>query len=105
MEKLKKIWLWISGGIVALFGIVFLFTKIFSSSKDKRDFKKKNKELEKEKKHIDKKIDEVNGTRDSIKEDIKKLQKEIAKKNGKLSEEDTKKAIDILKEFKKKHKK
>ena len=28
MEKLKKIWLWISGGIVALFGIFLIFSKI-----------------------------------------------------------------------------
>ena len=35
MEKLKKIWLWISGGIVALFGIVFVFSKILSGSKEK----------------------------------------------------------------------
>ena len=105
MEKLKKIWLWISGGIVALFGVVFLFMKLISGSKEKRDFKKKNRELEKEKKQVDKKIDDVNETRDSIKEDIKNLQKEIERKNGELSKEDTQKAVDILREFKKKHKK
>ena len=45
MEKLKKIWLWISGGIVALLSIVFVFSKILKSNKEKREFKKDKKKL------------------------------------------------------------
>jgi putative Mn2+ efflux pump MntP len=46
MEKIKKIWLWVSGAIVSFIGLFFIFSKISDSNKEKKEFKKKKKGLE-----------------------------------------------------------
>ena len=48
MEKLKKIWLLVSGGIMAIVGLVFVFSKMFGGSQEKRQFKKDKKKIEDE---------------------------------------------------------
>ena len=103
MEKLKKIWLWISGGIVALFGLIFFFSGIAERSKEKRQFKKDKKKLEDDFKDTQKKIDEVVVHKQATKEEIEKTKKKIKETKSKVK--DTKDAVDTLKDFKKKHKK
>ena len=59
MKKLKKIWLWISGAIVSLVGLFFIFSKVSDSNKEKRDFKNKNKDLEKNFKETQKEVEKT----------------------------------------------
>ena len=103
MEKMKKIWLWISGAIVSLIGVFFIFSKISNSSKEKRDFKNKKKDLEKDFKTEQKKIDKVEKDKKETKDKIKKNEEKIKDTESKVK--DTKSAVDTLKDFKNKHKK
>ena len=103
MEKLKKIWLWISGGIVAMVGILFVFFRLLSSSKENREAKKKLKKLDEQVKETEKKIKKTTKKKNTIKSDIKKTEKKI--KNTKAKLKNTKEAKDVLDKFKKKYKK
>ena len=105
MEKLKKIWLWISGGIVAFFGLFLLIFKVLIPNiKDRQDFKKKNRELEKEKKDVQKQIDKVVEQKALTKKEIEDLEKKINDTSGKVSDKERDDAVKILKDFKNKYK-
>jgi septal ring factor EnvC (AmiA/AmiB activator) len=104
MQKLKKLWLWISGGIAILFGLfVIIFKFIVPNQQRKGEFKKKNRELEKEKKDIDTKIIDVETERAKLERDIKVLETKIETEYHLLSDVDRKSAIQTLHEFKKKY--
>jgi len=104
MKKLKKIWLWISGGIAILFGLfVIIFKFIVPNQQRKGEFKKKNKELEKEKKDIDTKIVSTESEKAKVERDIKILEEKIADEYHLLSDDDRKNAIKTLNDFKRKY--
>tara|TARA_R110002126_G_scaffold34523_1_gene106840 strand:+ start:14 stop:337 length:324 start_codon:yes stop_codon:yes gene_type:complete len=104
MNRLKKIWLWISAGFAILFGLfVIIFKFIVPNQQRKGEFKKKNKELEKEKKEIDTKIVHTETEKAKIENDIKILESKIADEYHLLSEDDRKSAIETLNEFKRKY--
>jgi peptidoglycan hydrolase CwlO-like protein len=103
MEKLKKIWLWISGGIMAIVGLVFVFSKMFGGSQEKRQFKKDKKKIEDE-------IEDVKTKTKVVKDKKADTKKKIAKADKKIKEtekgvKDTKGAKETLTDFKKKYKK
>lgn len=104
MEKLKKIWLWISGGIAVLFGLfVVVFKFIVPNQQRRGEFKKKNRELEKEKKDIDVDITVSESKKAKLKRDIKILETKIENEYHLLSDADRKTAIQTLQDFKKKY--
>ena len=103
MERLKKIWLWISGGILAIFGLVLVFSRMFNQSKEKRRFKNDVKTLEKEFNVHQDAIDKIEKHKRVTKNEIEKTKSKIAETKSKVK--DTKDAVDTLKDFKKKHKK
>lgn len=106
MTKLKKIWLWVSAGLAAIFSIFIIISKFIAPNVKRRsDFKKKNKELESEKKDISKKIEVVETEKEDIKKNIKLLEDKIADEYHLLSEKERKDAIKTLQEFKEKYKK
>ena len=103
MEKLKKIWLWISGAIMAIVGVVFLLSKVFGGSADRRQFKKDKKKIEDEVKEVKKKTEDVKAKKTVTKKKIKAQDKKIKQTSKKVK--DTKSAKDTLTDFKKKYKK
>ena len=103
MDKLKKIWLWISGGIMAIFGIVFLVSKVFSGSADRRQFKKDKKKIEDEIKDVNKETDAIKEKKTVTKAKIKETDKKIKQTAKKVKS--TKAAKETLTDFKKKYKK
>jgi len=103
MEKLKKIWLWISGGIMAIVGLIFIVSKIFGGNADKRQFKKDKKKIEDEIDNVKKETKVVKEKKAVTKNKIKTADKKIKETEKKVK--DTKKAKDTLTDFKKKYKK
>jgi len=103
MEKIKKIWLWVSGVIVSFIGLFFIFSKISDSNKEKKEFKNKKKGLEKDFKTEQRKVVEVEKNKKETKSKIKKNKEKIKKTKSEIK--DTNKAVEILKDFKEKHKK
>ena len=104
MNKLKKIWLWISAGFAILFGLFVLIFKFIVPNQQRRStFKKENHAIEKEKKQIDKNILVATEKKTKMEEDIKILETKIANEYHLLSESDRKSAIETLNNFKKKY--
>ena len=104
MDKLKKIWLWISAGFAILFGLfIFIFKFIVPNQQRRSTFKKENRAIEKEKKQIDKNILVATEKKTKMEEDIKILETKIANEYHLLSESDRKSAIETLNNFKKKY--
>ena len=80
MKQIKKIWLWISGGIAILFGLfVVIFKFIIPNQQRRSDFKQKNREIEKEKKELEKKVVGAQTKKADLKRNIKILETKIEK--------------------------
>ena len=103
MEKIKKIWLWISGAILGLFGIFVIFNRIFKGVKGNSEFKKEKKSIEKEIKDIQKDVDNLEKEKGDLKEEIKNQDKKIKDNTKKVKNNN--KAKNVLKDFKNKHQK
>ena len=103
MEKIKKIWIWISGAIMAIVGVVFLVSKIFSGGAAKRQFKKDKKKIEDEVAIVKEKTVDAKKKKSATKEKIKVTKKKITKTEKNVK--DTKGAKDTLNKFKEKYKK